>query len=87
MGLVQKSLFVITDSGGLQKEAYFDKKRCIVQIPDTGWREIVESGWNELANEDTLVEKVLSEDDVAYPENLYGDGRSGEKIIEILVSK
>jgi len=54
-------------------------------MPDTGWREIVEVGWNELANEDTLVEKVLSDNNVAYPENLYGDGRAGEKIVNISV--
>ncbi len=85
MGLVRHSWKVITDSGGLQKEAYFGKKRCIVLMPDTGWREIVEVGWNELANEDTLVEKVLSDNNVAYPENLYGDGRAGEKIVNISV--
>ena len=85
MGLVRHSWKVITDSGGLQKKAYFGKKRCIVLMPDTGWREIVEVGWNELANEDTLVEKVLSDNNVAYPENLYGDGRAGEKIVNISV--
>ncbi len=85
MGLVRHSWKVITDSGGLQKEAYFGGKRCIILMPDTGWREIVEAGWNVLADEDTLVEKVLSKDDVTYPENLYGDGRAGEKIVNILV--
>ena len=40
MGLIQKSLFVITDSGGLQKEAYFAGKRAIVVMPDTDWRKI-----------------------------------------------
>jgi len=85
MGLVRHSWKVITDSGGLQKKAYFGKKRCIVLMPDTGWREIVEVGWNELANEDTLLEKVLSDNNVAYPENLYGEGRAGEKIVNISV--
>lgn len=65
MGLVRHSWKVITDSGGLQKEAYFGKKRCIVLMP---------------------VEKVLSEDNVVYPENLYGDGRTGEKIVKVLVN-
>ncbi len=40
MGLVQKSFFVITDSGGLQKEAYFAGKRAIIVMPDTDWRKI-----------------------------------------------
>ena len=46
---------------------------------------MVKAYWNVLANEDTLIEKVLSEDEVIYPENLYGDGRAGETIVEILV--
>lgn len=36
MGLVEKSLMVVTDRGGLQKEAYFAGKRVIVLMPDTG---------------------------------------------------
>jgi len=48
MGLVMKSAFVITDSGGLQKEAYFCGKRALVVMPDTGWRELVDIGWNVL---------------------------------------
>jgi len=49
MGLVQKSLFVITDSGGLQKEAYFAGKRAIVVMPDTGWRELTDAEWDLLS--------------------------------------
>jgi len=48
MGLVMHSAFVITDSGGLQKEAYFCGKRSPVVMPDTDWRELVEVGWNVL---------------------------------------
>jgi len=48
MRLVMHSAFVITDSGGLQKEAYFCAKRALVVMPDTGWRELVEVGWNVL---------------------------------------
>jgi len=48
MGLVMHSAFVITDSGGLQKEAYFCGKRALVVMPDTGWRELVDIGWNVL---------------------------------------
>jgi len=50
MGLVMHSAFVITDSGGLQKEAYFCRKKALVVMPDTGWRELVEVGWNVLVD-------------------------------------
>jgi len=39
-----RSAFVITDSGGLQKETYFCGKRALVVMPDTGWRELVDIG-------------------------------------------
>ncbi|NLG95510.1 MAG: UDP-N-acetyl glucosamine 2-epimerase, partial [Acetomicrobium flavidum] len=44
MGLVMHSAFVITDSGGLQKETYFCGNRALVVMPDTGWRELVDIG-------------------------------------------
>jgi len=58
MGLVQKSLFVITDSGGLQKEAYFAGKRAIVVMPDTGWRELTDAGWNLLSGPGEIKSKM-----------------------------
>ena len=58
MGLIQKSLFVITDSGGLQKEAYFARKRAIVVMPDTGWRELTDAGWNILSRPDEIKDKM-----------------------------
>lgn len=48
MSLVGASAGVLTDSGGLQKEAYYAGKRAVVLMPDTGWRELVELGWNLL---------------------------------------
>jgi len=85
MGIVKHSNKVITDSGGLQKEAYFAGKRCIVLMPDTGWRELVEAGWNMLADENNLVEKVLTESRITYPHGMYGDGNAGEKIVTIML--
>jgi UDP-GlcNAc3NAcA epimerase len=86
MGLVKKCWKVITDSGGLQKEAYFAGKRAIVLMPDTGWRELVEVGWNKLASADELLELILEDEEVPYPVNLYGDGHSAEMIVEIIAS-
>jgi UDP-N-acetylglucosamine 2-epimerase (non-hydrolysing) len=84
MGIAKHSYKVITDSGGLQKEAYFAGKRCLVLMPDTGWRELVEAEWNMLADENNLVEKVLNESKVTYPYGMYGDGNAGEKIVYLI---
>lgn len=86
MGLVKKCHKVITDSGGLQKEAYFAGKRAIVLMPDTGWRELVEVGWNKLSSADELLDLILEDEEVPYPANLYGDGDSAERIVEIIAS-
>jgi len=87
IGLVQKSLFVITDSGGLQKEAYFAGKRAIVVMPDTGWRELTDIGWNVLSNPDEIkskVDHIFNNEVSSNVENIYGDGKTGEKIVRII---
>ncbi|WP_367362406.1 UDP-N-acetyl glucosamine 2-epimerase [Mesotoga sp.] len=88
MSLLIGSKKAITDSGGLQKEAYFAGVPALVMMPDTGWIELIEAGWNILvdANKDLIIDKAFShEPPVNAPENLYGDGRAGEKIAEIIM--
>lgn len=87
MGLVEKSLCVITDSGGLQKEAYWCGKRAIVVMPDTGWRELIECGWNRLAEPGKIretLDEVLKSEKVDYPKNVYGEGDASQRIVRIL---
>ncbi|ABX31656.1 UDP-N-acetylglucosamine 2-epimerase [Petrotoga mobilis SJ95] len=87
MGLVQKSLLVITDSGGLQKEAYFARKRAIVVMPDTGWRELTQADWNILSEPDEIKNKmdyIMNNEISSNVENIYGDGKPGEKIVKLL---
>ncbi len=86
MGLLQNCAFVLTDSGGLQKEAYFAKKRAIVIMEDTAWRELIELGWNilsEPADIQSKVDKILQV--MEMENNLYGDGKSSEKIARALL--
>lgn len=89
MGLVRESAFVITDSGGLQKEAYYGGKRAVVVMPDTGWRELVEVGWNLLADpteESVAAQCSRAAESVSCPEAVYGDGHAAEKIVERIIS-
>ncbi|MGJ8454413.1 non-hydrolyzing UDP-N-acetylglucosamine 2-epimerase [Pseudothermotoga sp. U03pept] len=86
MGLVKRCWKVITDSGGLQKEAYFAGKRAIVLMPDTGWIELVKEGWNKLSDAEHLLDLLLEDKDVKYPCDLYGNGNSAERIVEIVSS-
>ena len=87
MSLVQGCRYVITDSGGLQKEAYFAGKRALVIMPDTGWRELTNYGWNILAAPDpeSIVQSGLSlMDPLPYPDTVYGSGNTSDQIVEIL---
>ena len=46
--LIDNSKYVITDSGGIQKEAYFLKKRCFITRNETEWNELVKIGFNKI---------------------------------------
>jgi len=87
MSLLIGSKKVITDSGGLQKEAYFAGVPALVMMPDTGWIELVEARWNVLVDADRgkIVEKAFYAKNSDNPkgEDLYGDGKAGEKIAAI----
>jgi UDP-GlcNAc3NAcA epimerase len=90
--LLDNCTLVMTDSGGLQKEAYFFNKPCITLRDETEWVELVEIGVNRLAGADkeTIVnsfcsivssEEHLKTKDHQQKTNLYGDGKASEKIV------
>ncbi|WP_062567264.1 non-hydrolyzing UDP-N-acetylglucosamine 2-epimerase [Pseudoalteromonas arabiensis] len=89
--LIMNSQFIITDSGGLQKEAFFFEKRCITLRDETEWVELVDAGVNTLvgANTDEIIRecnKCLSELDNTFDQSLYGAGRASEIIVKSLLS-
>ena len=53
LALLQNCYAVMTDSGGLQKEAYFLEKPCITLRDETEWTETVNLGWNKVVGSDT----------------------------------
>ena len=89
--LIDNCSLVMTDSGGLQKEAYFFEKQCITLRDETEWVELVERGANTLvgANKEKILEAYensstfnLSSSNL----NLYGDGKASKRIIKELLS-
>ena len=87
--LITNSEMIMTDSGGLQKEAYFFKKKCITLREQTEWVELLECGCNVLAGADSL--KILDsfaymkEANPDFSRNLYGDGNTGYNIVKKLI--
>jgi UDP-N-acetylglucosamine 2-epimerase (non-hydrolysing)/UDP-GlcNAc3NAcA epimerase len=76
---------VLTDSGGLQKEAYFAGVPCVTLRPSTEWTETVDHGWNVLVDldRDAALAALQREPPVDRPE-LYGDGHAGERVVAAL---
>ena len=89
--LLKRCELVVTDSGGLQKEAYFFGKPCITTRDQTEWTELVEAGYNSVVGTDkkqilTAKEKFLKQKPQFEP-SLYGQGNTAEKIVDILISR
>ena len=89
ISLEKNAELIITDSGGLQKEAYFFKKPCVILRPETEWVEIVQNGNAIIANADQykIVEAanhLLTNKEYTFP-NLFGDAKASEFIVQKIV--
>jgi UDP-GlcNAc3NAcA epimerase len=86
--LLDQCQAVMTDSGGLQKEAFFFGKPCITLRDETEWVELVEHGFNQLAGADSSSIYNAYTDHITkkidFDRQLYGNGKAGEKIVRYL---
>ncbi len=84
--LEEEAEAILTDSGGMQKEAYFLRTPCLILRQETEWAELVEGGWNILVG--TQPERIKEAlNDLHLPsqgENPYGEGEASLRIAEII---
>ena len=83
ISLVNRAEKIVTDSGGVQREAFFAKKPCVTVLDYVGWPETMVNGYNQLARPEKadILEKLsrpVTFDPAYQP---FGDGHSAEKIV------
>ncbi|MEO8085929.1 MAG: UDP-N-acetylglucosamine 2-epimerase (non-hydrolyzing) [Bacteroidota bacterium] len=87
--LLMDCKLVMTDGGGLQKEAYFFSKHCITLRERTEWTELVKYGYNVIVGSDRMqilkAFDVMSKKQSNFSHKLYGDGNAGKIIVETLL--
>lgn len=91
IALEKNCKIVVTDSGGVQKEAFFFKKPCVILRPETEWIELVNCGAAEIVGADknkinAAFDRFLSDEDIQFPE-LFGDGKAAEFICDTMLHK
>lgn len=88
--LEQNARIVMTDSGGVQKEAFFFERPCVILRPETEWVEIVDHGAGIIADADydriVAAYRKLADHPVRFP-HLFGNGHAAEKILQTILCK
>ena len=86
ISLQQNSQKIVTDSGGVQKEAYFLKKPCITMRDETEWVETVDNGWNVIVGSDSnkIMNALENFNPTGTPASAFGNGDSSSIITQII---
>lgn len=84
--LEKNARMILTDSGGVQKEAYFFAVPCVTLRTETEWVETVEAGWNVVVGTDheKIIEAVNGFSPNGARPGIFGDGRTSERIVDLL---
>lgn len=88
--LERNARLILTDSGGMQKEAFFFGVPCVTLRPETEWTETVDAGWNIIAGVTPEgIRRAVNETvwPTEPPAQIFGDGNAAEKIVERLVEQ
>ncbi len=91
LALEKNCCLVMTDSGGVQKEAFYFEKPCVILRPETEWIELLENGSALIADADEnkikfSFEQLISKKDLSFPK-LYGDGKAAEFICSKIINQ
>jgi len=91
VALEKNAHIIATDSGGIQKEAFFQQVPCITLRDETEWVETIEMGWNQIVGADrnliiNAYNMLIKEDNPINQAHPYGDGSAAEKILDIILN-
>ena len=91
IALEKNSTLIITDSGGVQKEAYFFQKPCIILRPQTEWVEIVKANCASIVNTDQnkilrAVDHFLKVENLNFPP-VFGNGKAAEFMLKEMLNQ
>lgn len=87
LALLNSSACVATDSGGLQREAYYARKKCIVLREETEWTELLQTGACRLMGDSPKDDKKWLATPMRFESNLFGDGSAAKVILKVLINE